>query len=387
MIRTKSWHVIFSILLIVPILSGCWNAREIDKMFFAHAVGIDYQDGEFIVYTQLTNFAGLSKVGGEGIQSGVIQLGRGKGKTVDTAFHDMYRSSQRRIFWGHLSAIVFTESGLKHALKDAVELFVRYRETRYTIWMFATADPIEQLLSIFPIHEPTNAFSRLGDPTDIYDQSSFIRPLRLNRFISYLYEPAMTTLLPKISVDETRWTEDKKKQPQLAIDGMALLKGDQFKGWLTGNDLLGIRWMTKQTRRTPLIVYEKDQTQPAAVIISQKPKVKIIPSNEHGKPRFSIRVKLTGSLIQLNQRTTEKELTRIAETAVENEIRRSYQEGLKRKADVLNLMLSLYRSEPNKWKQLTADQRFSLKRDSLQNIEVTFKITSEGKNELTPFSP
>ncbi|MBO8172158.1 MAG: Ger(x)C family spore germination protein [Bacillaceae bacterium] len=379
--RMKRTLLLIMLVGTIPLLTSCWNAREIDKIFFAHAVGVDYKDGQYIIYTQLANFQGLSR---EGAQTGkpTAQVGKGTGETIDTAFHDMYRSTQRRIFWGHLSAVVFSEAALEHAFQDTLDLFTRFRETRYTMWVFGTDQPLIELLSTFPIQEPTNAFSRLGDPSDIYRQSSYVEPMRLFQLIRDYYEPGKTVLLPQITVDRRRWREGGSQRPQLAIQAVGLIKDKNFKGWLNREQLRGSRWMNPATQRAPLVLKEKDKT--VAVVISQKPDVKIEPQVKGGRAYFRIQVKLKGTVIQLNQHSTEEKLASLAEEEIKKQILKTYRLALEKKADIYQLSQVLYRKNPDQWHQLTEKGVLQLDQDSIQSIQVDMKIRHTGKNELVP---
>ncbi|MFK9116608.1 hypothetical protein ACJEBK_06925 [Peribacillus frigoritolerans] len=42
-------------------LSGCWDEKTIQDFHYITAIGIDFKDGEYIVYTQLVDFAAVAK--------------------------------------------------------------------------------------------------------------------------------------------------------------------------------------------------------------------------------------------------------------------------------------------------------------------------------------
>ena len=95
------------------------------------------------------------------------------------ALIDLYTSSQQRVSWGHVTALVLTESVLQpKQLSQVFDLTNRSQEIRYTKWLYGTKDKMEDLFTVFrsfssPLH------SLLHEPRESYVQFSFIRPIQL----------------------------------------------------------------------------------------------------------------------------------------------------------------------------------------------------------------
>ena len=111
----KKRIIFFSIFLLINLtLAGCWDTNEPERMIYVHGLGVDYKDDKYNVYLQIVNPSLLAKSEASGGDTDVkVAVGRGTGETINEAFFDAYRSSQRNIFWGHLSFIVFSENVLK----------------------------------------------------------------------------------------------------------------------------------------------------------------------------------------------------------------------------------------------------------------------------------
>lgn len=43
-------------------LSGCWDILDLQDIQYITAIGIDYEDGEYVVYVQSLNFGHLSVI-------------------------------------------------------------------------------------------------------------------------------------------------------------------------------------------------------------------------------------------------------------------------------------------------------------------------------------
>lgn len=366
------------ILCMLPLLTGCWNAKEIEHMFYVHAVGIDYQNGQYVTYSQILNFATLAKAesGGQSGEEPAIALGKGVGDTLDTAIHNLYATSQRRIYWGHLNVVILTDKVLQKGMEDVIDLLVRFNETRGTVWVFGTNESVKDILLSIPVIEKSPVYSRLGDPRDVYHQSSTVPPIRFHRFMADTGEPDSTVVLPSLSPTKGQWTTDKKKPILLEYNGVLLLRNGQWSGWLPESAIKGIKWMNEHTSRSPLVIYKEGK--PTAVLILESPKTKILPQAIGSKPRFDIHIKCTGTIIEMNQTVSESFLKQEAEKEIANEIRKTYREGLKIGADVYRLSSTMYRKSPEAWHKLLHDGKLPLAENSIQNLQVQVKIQSAG---------
>ncbi|UFJ42623.1 Ger(x)C family spore germination protein [Brevibacillus humidisoli] len=371
--------------LLLPVaLGGCWDAKELDRVYYVHAIGVEYNHGRFEVYAQILNFASLAKqdIAGQSAEQ-TAWVGKGVGKTLDTAIHDLYATSQEEIYWGHLTAIVLHESTLEQGLKQVLDIFTRFHETRYTIWMFATRSSVQEILSASPILNESPVFSQLGNPEDIYDQRSFIEPIRMHRFIADLQEPGKTSLLPYLTVAKEKWYTRDKAMSVLKMEGISILRDGRLVGWLPSEKIPGLRWMTRATNRASLVATERSE--PVAVILLGDARPAIIPTVKGDTIYFSLSVEVTGEIIQLMRNASEKEVTRLSEQAIKREIESTFAKGVEIGADLYQVTHSLYRKKTAEWKRLDSRGHFPLRKDSLRTVKVKADIYSARKTKLEEF--
>ncbi|WP_430103134.1 hypothetical protein [Paenibacillus validus] len=71
----------FTAVLLLPFfLTGCWSKYEVQNMNYVTAVGIDYADGQYIIYAQLLDFSTVAKLEGQQkSEQPPVWIGRGKG--------------------------------------------------------------------------------------------------------------------------------------------------------------------------------------------------------------------------------------------------------------------------------------------------------------------
>ncbi|WP_158299592.1 Ger(x)C family spore germination protein [Paenibacillus antri] len=364
--------------LLPLLLTGCWDIKDLQEINYLTAIGYDLQDGEFVVYGQMLDFASVAK--SESGKSGQAQawVGIGRGRTLINAIEDLYHTSQLRIFYGHVNAVVIGEKVLKDgdAMKQVYEFQGRYYELRYTPWLFGTSKPIDKIFSTSSIFTFSPAVSVLHQPLETYKQMSVVRPMSIRRFTLEMQEPGRTVLLPSIALSENRWKKGDRPQEMLMVDGAFAMKEHKLLGRYNLDDLQGLSWIEPESYRGPLILYSGGEIQSAVVL--ENPKTIVHPRVRNGRAEFSLDVKLSGALILSMAPKTESEMEKEAEEKVRKQIRRLYDEGLKRDADLLRLEPAMYRQKNREWKSLRSQGGLELTPESLKDIRVEVKINRTG---------
>jgi Ger(x)C family germination protein len=370
--------------VILAMLTGCWNMKEIQNLSYVTAIGLDYRDGKHVVYAQLIDFSSVAKLEGQQkTREAPVWVGKGTGASFTEAVNRLYETAQQRMFWGHVTAIVFSESILKqNKYQDVLDLLNRYREIRYLVWVFSTKESIEEVFSTTPFFYESPKSSILHSPDDPYRQRSYIEPIRLFQFIMSLKEEARMSYMPSLRIDRTQWNVRREPHPLLAFSGMTVFWNNRYSGELGMDDLQGLPWMHRKTVRMPLTV-ERDQSL-AAVLFLEKPKVRIKPSVQGHRVYFDVKLTIKAVINELHQDISEKDLTGLAEQKLEDQIRHTYLKGVEKKVDLYHLGEYLYRHQPGTWHRLEDDNHFVLHEDSLRALHLHVHLTSTGRYKLKP---
>ncbi|MFC5604298.1 Ger(x)C family spore germination protein [Sporosarcina koreensis] len=368
------------LLLATLTLSGCWDNNEPERMLYVNGIGIDYKDGKYELYVQIINFANTAKSEQPANpDTPQAEVGHASGKSLDEAISNLYNTIDQKVFWGHLSYFVFSEEAIKEVkLSPVIDLFIRYRETRYQIWLYATKDPVEEVLLVKPVINKAITLSKLGDPHNSYEQESFIKPANIRELLIQLNEPSHEALIPLITIkDNWNSINETIKAPDFAGAGIVTPHG--FKGFVEGEKARGIRWMSNDTMRTGITV----QTESGSYIslIMEKIKVKIKPVIVNGTAKFDISVSANGLVNTITDEVTPKEIENLVKKEMEKQIRTTFKEALNIDSDIYRLSEQLYRKNVNEWKRLHKDGKVELTEDSIQNITITInKLSSDRKS-------
>ncbi|MFC5406177.1 Ger(x)C family spore germination protein [Cohnella soli] len=363
--------------------TGCTtDVKDIERLNFASALGVDYKDGKYHGYIQFIDFQSVAK-STEGQKGPArIWVGEGIGNSFEEAFFELYKTEQERTYWAHLTAIVISDAAFKHGFGNIYDSLIRYYEFRLTPWVYGTQESIKDILSAAGFYGQSPLSTILHEPLGTYSQASLIEPIKLHRLIGQINEPGYTSCIPTLALNKKHWSEKNKNDPKLTIDGAIFLKNDTFKSYIPLEELNGLRWMQASTKRAGVPVPNKFE--PAVQIVIDNPKSKLKMVNTGGVPQYNVNMKGTGYLVSVTNNTlTElQKLTRKTEEVIEQEIRKSFLAGLQRETDIYNLEHHLYRFHYREWKAISQTKGSWLKENEIHDVHFDLNIqhSSSEKN-------
>lgn len=379
-------RLLLCLVMISIMLSGCWNYQEPQSYSYISALGLEYVDKEYITYAQILDFSSIVRQeGASASQPTPIYIGEGRGRTITEAMNQLYSTSQKQILWGHITALVISENVLRHGVEEALDLINRYREVRYNTWVFGTKQPIEELFASTPLFNANALVSILHEPANTYKQRSIIEPVYLYRFIQRYREPGETSYLPSLTTNTNHWISSEKdklkKHKLLQVDGAYFIRSDgSLAGWIKNHDLFGIQWLNRHTARAPVTLYRDNDL--LAVVVLTRPIYEVEASFHDHKVYFNIEVKLKGIVNELHENISSAELEKATEEAIRSQIRRTFDEGMKIRADIFRLGEVVYRDHLSNWKNIRETRDLVVEPDSLKQIKVKVNIRSSGKYKL-----
>ncbi|WP_100403224.1 Ger(x)C family spore germination protein [Bacillus sp. FJAT-42315] len=354
-------------------LAGCWDANEPERMVYIQGLGVDYKDGEFVVYLQMLNPGLIAKSEAtSGVQQSTVVVGRGSGKTVNEAAFDVYRSSQRRLFWGHLSFFIFTEEALKNkALEKTIDLFDRYRETRYGIDIFATKEPLFDMMTTLPALKASTAYTKLNEPEASYKQSSFVKHVDMRELLIALNEPPHETTIPYVEITKKSWKSDEGMKPAIQMAGIASITTKKLKDVISYENMKGLRWLNNDLKRAELSIKVKELD---ISLLVEKVKAKKKPIVKGNDIHFKLSIDVTVLLREIATERKLNEIEKSAEKVIKQEVIAVYKEGLKTDSDLFRLSETLYREDVQAWKKINKNGKIPLTTDSIRPSDIQVKV-------------
>ncbi|OPH46616.1 hypothetical protein BC351_14105 [Paenibacillus ferrarius] len=377
---------ICTLVLIVELLigSGCeTDMKNIEKLNYANAIGVDYKDGKYYAYIQFIDFQNVAKTTDGQKGPARIWIGEGVGYTFEEALFQTYETAQERIIWGHVTVLLISESAFKEGIKGIYDSFSRYHEYRLTPWVYATRESVKDIFSVPGFYQRSPLSTILHEPKGIHSQTSYVTSIKLQQLMRQINEPGFTSCIPTLAVNKTQWSEKNKPEPKLMIDGAIFLKRDSYRSYFPLKELSGLRWVKPGTIRAGIPV--PDRKDPSVQIVVDNPKASLTYMNSGDRPQYDVKMKATGYIVS---RTKDdllnfQQLTDETEKAIEVEIRSLFQTGIAKKTDVLNLEYNLFRYHYGEWKAMSPAEDSLLTDDALHDIHIDLNIThtSSEKNK------
>ena len=219
-------------------------------MYYLHAIGFDFKDEQYEIYTQIIDFSNIRQSEQPNPEATQAEVGfLQTGKTFDEAFFNLYKTMDERLFFGHLTYVIFSENVLEeNKVKAIINSLIKYRELRYNTWVYATTDPLEELMLTTPILNKAITLSKLSDPLNSYSQSSLVKPKNFREILLQLDEPSHEAIIPYVD-DSKNWETDKGKNQTYSITGVSVIsKDDGLKGYLLEGDVNGMQFMSSDSK-------------------------------------------------------------------------------------------------------------------------------------------
>ncbi len=362
------------------LLTGCWDTREVEHVWYINALGVDFKNNQYVLYPQFINFSTFAKQETTMRTPQPIFIGKGTGEILDHSAFDFYKTTQQRVSWEHINTVVFSENILKHGdIRQIDEFFARFFQFRNTMWVFGTKEPIEEVLATGTILNLSPLYTVRDIPNEMTKNYSLFSPLIFYKFRAYLYEPAMTTQIPFLSITK-KWKSDKNDFPLLKYSGSAFVASKRYKGYLSEKDLSGLKWTGKTFTRAPILL--KKDGEPVTEIVFKKPKIKTVAYIKNNKPHFRMKIRIEGDIFQIVKYLPMKTVKQIAEKTLKEEVEETYKNGMNNGIDAYQLSQILYRNNLKDWKKFEKNGAISLTPSSL-DVEVNVQILTSGQWKST----
>lgn len=371
---------VLSLLITCLLLQGCWDSNEPERMLYIQGLGIDFKNGKYVIYLQISNLSLLAKSESSGSSTSDVKLevGHATGKTFDTAIFNLYQSASRRLFWGHLSYMIFTERALNHeGILSVIDMLDRYRETRYRTWVYATKDSLEKIFVTTPTLNMSTDLSRLSDPKNTFKQSSTIRPINLRELIISIDESPHQVILPYISYFKRIWYTDRQSHPTIKMNGLTSASKKRLNGHISLNNAKGFRWIHNEFVRDVIQIKHDN-------VVVEKKDIEIKPIIKGSKYDFDINLKMNAVIYFIKGKKSINDLATETEKIVKKEVIDTYLQGLSNNTDIYRLSELLKRKNFNLWKKVEIDGKIPLSKDSIRKVVVKVKIINGGKQRHHP---
>ncbi|ETI67720.1 Ger(x)C family spore germination protein [Neobacillus vireti] len=374
----------------LPVLSACWNQKELTDLAFVMAIGVDKgKDKKFNVSFQIVIPGNVSLMQGGGGQGLPIAIYSSSGDTLTAAARSVTKKVSRRLYYAHTNLIVFSEEIAKNGILNIMDALDRDPEFRTTTQMvIMRGTPAEVLVSSLanldklPVNKITKEIkateAMLGENMQI-NIDDFLAGL-----VSDGIEPVVNGFRVTGDIEMAGKAEDlqnTKTKAILAADGLAVFKKGKLIGWIEHEKARGVVWILNKVKSTDVNINWNGKKK-AISMVTIRTKTMVSAKVKKGKPVIQIAIEDEGWISEANtdvDLTNPKEIEKIdklVEEEIKKQILTTVKEAQKMKSDIFGFGERVHRKDPKLWKKIKSnwDEHFA-------ELEVNVKVDSYTRRE------
>lgn len=386
-----------SIILLLFLMTGCWNYQELNNISISTAIAIDMnEDNEYEVSTLIANSRKSQTSSQESESQSVIYTG--KGKTISEAFKDIDLYNPRKNYIGHVAVLVISEEVAKKGLENILDFFARNSESTRRFQMIIAKD--DKAKDIIKILTPLETYSAQDISSNLkYSKESQATSISIlySDFIYNLLEKGYDPILPSVILkgDKKDGSKDKSLQQTvpdafIKIDNLAIFKDDKLMGFASKDESRGINLLKNSINELTINIKLDDEY--IAVKLTQsitKNKIKF-----KDEPIIEVVINANALITEDNTKHNleDEKVIKEIEKKIKSKIKSLANKGLKvskkYKSDIFGYGNLIYKNYPkyfdkidnwnNEYQDLEVNIKVNVNIDTIGTSQITIK---EAKNE------
>ncbi|MBM7581476.1 Ger(x)C family germination protein [Caldicoprobacter guelmensis] len=377
---------ILLVLIIALILTGCWDMVEIERNAFILGIGIDPSESEggkeerIMVTYQIALPAAMLGPGGQGEGGG----GQGQSSTLNVSIQakNLIMAEQTLMAtlnqvpnYDHLQLVVFGEELAKKGIGHYLDFFFRDPRIRQRTKVAVSHDKASEVFKIQPKTVKSTS-QYINDLLDENEKRSLIVLMPMDFGIMQRhFIRRLDICLPGITV----------KKDTLTLQGAGMFRGDKLVGWLTGSDVMSLKWLHGEPAKGTIdISSDKVETGNFAFKITGN-KVSIRPVLINNRFVLKVKMEVEGDIAEIqneNFNTYDLAVIRQIESLVKQKITQSCRQVFSKlvneyKTDCIEFGRRVQNYYPDFWEKYKDDWKEYFVNSDLQ-IEVDVKLRRIG---------
>lgn len=226
------------LILLLPLLSGCYNYRELNNLGITTAVSIDYKDNNFYVIAEVIN--PIKQQDASSSNNSPFVNYNSSSSSLQDAFRKVVLESPRQLYAAQLEIIVLSEEVVNNHLEEVLEYFARDPEARTEIKIIVakTEDSTKAitLQTLLTSLSSSNIIKSLDLQSKVLGMSY---PVTLNELLNMYIDPYLEVVLPSMTLygnyeigDEKENITTSSPKAIVKIDGSTITKDNKILGYL-----------------------------------------------------------------------------------------------------------------------------------------------------------
>ncbi|KGR87327.1 spore gernimation protein [Lysinibacillus boronitolerans JCM 21713 = 10a = NBRC 103108] len=352
------------LLLVLLLLGGCWNKRELNELAIVTAVGVDKSDELFEISVQIVNPSQVASKKASSNQVPVYTY-HAKGKSLFEAIRKLTSLTPRKPYYAHAQIIIIGEEMAKEGMNSVLDLFQRDPEGRSDFNIIVSHDSTAQeILSVLTPLEDVPAskmFKSLRVSEAVWGATESVI---LDDLIQSLGSIDHSAVLPSIHIhgdagagDFSSNIEKIDSPAQLKYGGLAIFKNYKLIGYLSEQESRDYSFLNNHIKSTFEIIACPEQGKISTEIINSS--TKVTGHFQNDLPSISIKLDIEQNVaeiscpLDLTKSKTIDALNKVTSKQIKERLERTLQTIQQTyQVDLLKFSEVLHREDYQAWNRI-----------------------------------
>lgn len=207
---------ILIIILTLLICTGCYDYKEINDLAIISAIGIDYENDEYIITLEILNDQ-IDKA-----SSKITSYTKtGSGKTLTSAIENAADKLSKELIFNHIKLMILSKSIVETKFDNIIDLFLRNTYFRENFYVISSTDTKPEDLLNHTTNESPIASTAITDTLESISYSSNTNILKkFDEIIEEVITYGIDTCFSNITL----------KNDEFIVDGMAIFNNYDYIG-------------------------------------------------------------------------------------------------------------------------------------------------------------
>lgn len=248
-------------LLIILLLTGCQNYRELNDLAIVTALSIDYntEEEEYTILAQVINTA--NKKESTSSENSSFTLYKSSASSLSSAINNNILSSPKKIYLNQIQVIIISKEILENHLDNTLDYILRNPEIRGEISVIlAPNDKDLKAIAIEPLLEDLSSSSILSSLNNSYKEGLSSK-ITINDLADMYLNPHKEIIIPTLyitgDIDKGNDKENKESSiPKSAvhIGGSAITKDSKVIRLLSIDETKYLNILRRESKSTSIVL-------------------------------------------------------------------------------------------------------------------------------------
>lgn len=343
-----------AVLLFLPVLSGCWDRKEINDVAFVLGSAVDREGKQYRATIQIAlpgQMGGVGSKGGGGGTTGkkTWYLESKVGDTIRQANREEQRGTPRTLYFAHRRTFLIGEEMARDGIEPIMDITARVPQNRLSAFVMVTKGQASHIISRdAPMEQfPSEMLRELA-------ASSMKTPRTLKHLLNLMLSEGIDPALPLVMAIEGADGGNPVK-----LGGLAVFRNNKMVGILKNEEAQGALWAMNEAKNPEVLVIPPEGSGHIVVQL-QESRTELNPQVKGEEVTMNIRIRAKGSIMEnesnynLSGTDNVKAIDRLVGGKIEKEVLKAV-DVLQHvhHADIIGFGKTLYTKTPNQWDTLS----------------------------------